>query len=111
MTGTGEVNRSRVTISNEKGSFTFVHYESGYNMLYGERDDGTDIFISAILDAQIVGTGISFEDYCEENGYDEDGKELAKKTYDGLMKANTKLRSMFEDDVYSHLCRLAEETV
>ena len=110
--GTGEVNRSRVTISNTKGSFTFTHYESGYNTLYGERDDGVECFRSAMLDSLKVGNGVSFEDFCSENGYDKDeGKELAKKTYDNLVKADSRLRSLFDVDVFNKLSRIVKESL
>ena len=110
--GTSEVNRCRVNISNERGSVSFIHYESPYNTLYGRMDDPTTIFISAMTDSQIVDKGISFEDFCEETGYDpETGKELAERTFSGLKKINMKLRAMFSDEDYTKLSKLVLETL
>ena len=95
--GSTMTNHYKVKITGPGGSYTLDFWDSIYNTENGEQPNEYDVI--ACLEWY---TADSFEDFCDEFGYDTDSRK-AEKTYKACRKQTENLRRIFPNEKHREI--------
>ena len=102
-------NKYKVTVSNENGSIWFYYWDSIYNTENGIEPKQNDVMTAFGLDTAAMINGSSFEEFCQEFGYENTEDKFARNAYDGCRKMVEKAKKLFSDEEIDELMRLSNE--
>lgn len=98
----GYANKYKVTIRNGKKHFSTTFTDSINNTQEGIKSSDIDIIYCIVSDAQCVQWNNSFEDFCNEFGYDTDSRS-AERIYKACEKTYDDIQRLFNSDGFDFL--------
>lgn len=102
-------NKYRITIKNEKGSTSFVFWDSINNTAKNKPLDANEAFYCFGRDIEAIQNSTSFEEFKSNCGYGETEDNLAQKAYNGCRKELDRAKKLFDENQLKELIRLVNE--
>ena len=101
-------NKYRVTLKNDKGSISFLFWDSIANTEAHKDLDINDAIASFGLDLGAIEDSMSYQDF-KSQFYNQTEENIAQKAFNGCRKQAEKAKKLFDENQIKELIRLSSE--
>ena len=105
---TNNHNKYRVTLKNDKGSISFLFWDSIANTKAHKDLNINDAIASFGMDLGAIEDSMSYQDF-KSQFYDQTEEDIAQRAFNGCRKQAEKAKKLFDENQIKELIRLSSE--